>query len=214
MQAHVWMIVLGTWFVLVSCNSASDDKTPQAEPATSHSHNGPDSSAVAIAVISLDPQGWDDVRSFMQDLPRPSTITIYYGDGNVLSGNHSRAIHLLDSLVATESLKPSDQPATLPYFSTALTSAIGSSLRSLCKHTRTVVLGTFPPLLLKTRADFERVGPIITKTELDALSALPDHKFIMLGPSEPSVLRDMLLRAFQEANSNVISISYRTGVNQ
>ncbi|MBK6418854.1 MAG: hypothetical protein KA339_05765 [Candidatus Kapabacteria bacterium] len=170
-----------------------------------------DSSAVAIAVISLDPQGWNDIRAYMNDLPSPAAVKIFYGDGNVLESNNATAVRLLDSLSNTRSLRKSDAPATLPYFSTALSSAIGSSLQSSCEHTRTVVLGTFPPLLLKTREEFERVGPIITRTEMESLSKLPDHRFIIIGPSGTSVLRDMLLRAFTEAESQVTSISYQPG---
>lgn len=197
--------------VLVGCTNEGRDEVPREADSTSAATVGLDSSSVAIAVISLDPQGWNEVRTFMKDLPKPSSVSIYYGDGNVVTGDHARAMTLLDSLSSTQQLRPSDKPATLPYFSTALSSAIGHSLRSSCKHTRTVILGTFPPLQIKNRAEIERVGPIITKTELDALTDLPDHRFIMLGPSAPSTLRDMLLRAFEEAHSSVISISYQSG---
>lgn len=197
--------------VFSACTDDGREPVPQESGPAADAAGHVDSSSVAIAVISLDPQGWTEVRTFIKDLPKPSTVAIFYGDGNVVTGDHARAMTLLDSLSSTQQLRPTDKPATLPYFSTALSSAIGHSLRSSCKHTRTVILGTFPPLLIKNRAEIERVGPIITKTELDALTNLPDHRFIMLGPSAPSTLRDMLLRAFSEANSSVMSISYQSG---
>lgn len=172
-----------------------------------------DSSLAAIAVISLDPSGWDDLRGFIRDLPTPTVVKIFYGDGFALEGTNKTAMKLLDSLSSTNSLTKADVPATLPYFSTALIAAIGASLETSCKHTRTVVLGTFPPLLLKSRSEFERIGPIITRTELESLSKLPDHKFIIIGPSEESILREMLLRALSESNSKVTSLSYQSGVN-
>ncbi|MCX6139248.1 MAG: hypothetical protein NTX15_00175 [Candidatus Kapabacteria bacterium] len=202
------LIPLTLSLTILSCSQNSGKEIPVE-------HTTPvaqiDSSSVAIAVISLDPQGWNDIRSFMYDLPSPATVKIFYGNGNVLESNNRTAIRLLDSLSNTRQLRSTDAPATLPYFSTALSSAIGSSLQSTCQHTRTVVLGTFPPLLLKSRAEFERVGPIITRTELESLSLLPDHRFIVVGPSGTSVLRDMLLRAFSESRSQVTNISYQSG---
>ncbi|MBC8124153.1 MAG: hypothetical protein H7X70_00335 [Candidatus Kapabacteria bacterium] len=201
-----------TFLTIIGCSKESDQNVPKEPVSSKNSQVAEvDSSSVAIAVISLDPQGWNDVRSFMHDLPSPAIVKIFYGNGNVLESNNRTAIRLLDSLSNTRSLTKSDAPATLPYFSTALSSAIGSSLQSSCEHTRTVILGTFPPLLLKTRTEFERVGPIITRTELESLSLLPDHRFIVVGPSGNSVLRDMLLRAFSEARSQVTNISYMSG---
>ncbi len=214
MQLGTLLTMCVTVVLVAACSPQDQDKVPEQPRAEEQTQRPADSSAVAIAVISLDPQGWNDIRAFINDLPKPSSVSVFYGNGNVLTGDNVRAITLLDSLVSTRSLRKSDAPATLPYFSTALSSAIGSSLRSSCVHTRTVVLGTFPPLLLKSRAEFERVGPIITRTELDALTQLPDHKFIVIGPSGESVLRDMLLRAFEEAKSNVTSISYGTGAQR
>lgn len=192
------------------CGSGSEEHLPQTvADATTLGHK--DKSSVAIAVISLDPQGWDDVRAFIQDLPSPTTVKIFYGNGNVVEGTNVTAIRLLDSLSKHESLTHSDVPATLPYFSTALIAAIGASLESSCEHTRTVVLGTFPPLKLRSRREIERIGPIITRTELESLAKLPDHRFIVIGPSDASVLRDMMLRALSEAKSRVTSISYQSG---
>lgn len=200
--------------VISSCSEGSgrNGDEPQEAPISNVvDQHKVDSSAVSIAVISLDPQGWNDLRAFIQDLPTPTVVKIFYGDGNVLAGNNATAMHLLDSLSGTRSLKHTDVPATLPYFSTALSSAIAASLQTDCKHTRTVILGTFPPLLLKTRAEFQRIGPIITRTELESLAQLHDHRFIIIGPSESSVLRDMLFRALTESKSNVTNIGYQSG---
>lgn len=208
------MLALATGLVLVaSIVACSDvDRRPAAEPTPVAQQPTVDSSAVAIAVISLDPGGWSDIRAFLGDLPRPSAISIFYGNGNVLRGDNDRAVALLDSLAETRSLQKSDTPAPLPFFSTALSSAISESLKSPSTHTRTVVLGTFPPLALRDRSELARVGPIITKKQLDSLTALPDHRFIMIGPPESSILREMLLRAFTEAGSAVTSVSYQHGV--
>ncbi len=205
------VVSIASMVAIAGCSKEADQDVPKEVLGSKSTQVfAVDSSSVSIAVISLDPQGWNDVRSFMHDLPSPAIVKIFYGNGNVLESNNRTAIRLLDSLSNTRSLTKSDAPATLPYFSTALSSAIGSSLQS-CEHTRTVILGTFPPLLLKTRTEFERVGPIITRTELESLSRLPDHRFIVVGPSGNSVLRDMLLRAFTEARSQVTNISYMSG---
>lgn len=211
--------ILATSLILVILLSAcqQDDRARNDSPPDSSSIAASNSAAVerssvAIAVISLDPEGWNDLRSFLNDLPQPTEVKIFYGSGNTLRGTSTTALHLLDSLNATRSLRPSDKPATLPYFSKAIIAAIGSSLETTADHARTVVLGTFPPLLLKTRADFERIGPIITRTELESLAQLPDHRFIIIGPAGESILRDMLLRALSETRSNVTSISYQSGV--
>jgi len=192
------------------CGADAGDATPQSIQDEVSVHTA-DKSSVAIAVISLDPQGWEDVRAFIQDLPTPTIVKIFYGDGKVVVGTNATAMQLLDSLSKHESLSHSDVPATLPYFSTALIAAIGASLETSCEHTRTVVLGTFPPLKLKSRTEIERIGPIITRTELESLAKLPDHRFIVIGPSDASVLRDMMLRALAEAKSRVTSISYQSG---
>ncbi len=195
------------------CGAGFDEQAPKTVTDTTMRERK-DRSSVAIAVISLDPQGWDDVRAFIQDLPSPTVVKIFYGDGNVVVGTNVTAMRLLDSLSKHVSLSHSDVPATLPYFSTALIAAIGASLETSCEHTRTVVLGTFPPLKLRSRREIERIGPIITRTELESLAKLPDHRFIVIGPSDASVLRDMMLRALAEAKSRVTSISYQSGVSQ
>jgi len=210
---HVVVSVLACCLTL-ACASEANDTTPAVSAAERVVPEVQQSSAVAIAVISLDPQGWNDVRAFLNDLPSPSAISIFYGNGNVLSGDHQRAIALLDSLATTQLLRPSDTPATLPFFSTALSSAIASSLQSPAEHVRTVILGTFPPLAIRSASELRRIGPIITRTELDALTAMPDHQFVVIGPSKESVLRTMLLRAFSEAKSSVVSISYSSGVTR
>ncbi|MBS1561061.1 MAG: hypothetical protein JSS89_05610 [Bacteroidetes bacterium] len=204
--ALVIVVTIGT-----RCGGRVDEHAPQSTPDTT-ARVGADRSLVSIAVISLDPQGWDDVRAFIQDLPSPTIVKIFYGDGNVVVGSNVTAMRLLDSLSKHESLSHTDVPATLPYFSTALIAAIGASLETSCEHTRTVVLGTFPPLKVRSRREIERIGPIITRTELESLAKLPDHRFIVIGPSDASVLRDMMLRALAEAKSRVTSISYQSGV--
>lgn len=206
--------LLCTLFLLVivggGCGGRSEEQGPQ-QIGNADTSIAADRSSVAIAVISLDPQGWNDVRAFIQDLPSPTIVKIFYGDGNVAVGTNATAMRLLDSLSKHESLTHSDVPATLPYFSTALIAAIGASLETSCEHTRTVVLGTFPPLKQTSRAEIERIGPIITRTEHESLAKLPDHRFIVIGPSGVSVLRDMMLRALAEAKSRVTTISYQTG---
>jgi len=214
---RAYRLILTSVIIIAATSSCSEgsgrngDEPREAVGARVSTQWAVDSSSVSIAVISLDPQGWNDLRAFIQDLPTPTVVKIFYGDGNVLAGNNATAMHLLDSLSGTRSLKHSDVPATLPYFSTALSSAIAASLQTDCTHTRTVILGTFPPLLLKTRAEFQRIGPIITRTELESLAQLHDHRFIIIGPSESSVLRDMLFRALTESKSKVTNISYHTG---
>jgi len=197
---------------MIACSSNESGDVPIAEPEAVPIKDTSVPMSLSIAVLSLDAQGWDDVHAFLLGIPAASEAYVFYDNGRAFVGNRAAIIALLDSLNATQTLQPSNTPPTLPYFSSALSAAISRSLRSDGPHIRTVILGTFPPLGLRSNNELRRVGPIITKTELEALSNMPDHQFILIGPSADSPLRTMLLRAFSEARSTFTTMSYSDGV--
>ncbi len=208
-RASIFVFFTAALFLQFSaCSTSEIDEAPVAEQAVEQRDTTARQMAVAIAVISLDPQGWNDITEFLDGIPLSAEISLFYGNGHAATGTRSEVRTLLDSLQSSQSLQPSTEPPSLPYFSTALSSAVASSLRSQAQRVRTVVLGTFPPLEVRSTSELKRVGPIITRTELDALTSLADHQFVLIGPLDVSPLRDMLLRACMEARSSVTSISY------